>query len=55
MKQLMNKHVYVGAMKVYATNTIYSRIIGSQASKSTLNRHLREYFKSAYESEQQPQ
>ena len=30
--QLMKKHVGVGAMKVYATNGIYSRIIGLQAS-----------------------
>ena len=30
--QLMKKHVGVGAIKVYDTNVIYSRIIGLQAS-----------------------
>ncbi len=36
----MKKHVCVGAMIVCATNVIYSRIIGLQASTSTLKRHL---------------
>ena len=31
-KQLMKKHVGGGTMEVYATNVIYSRIIGLQAS-----------------------
>ena len=30
--QLMKKHVGVGAIKVYDTNVIYSRIIGLQGS-----------------------
>ena len=34
--QVMKKHVGVGATKVYATNVIYSCIIGLQASESTL-------------------
>ena len=38
--QLMKKHVAVGAMKLYETNVIYSRIIGLQASMSTLKRQL---------------
>ncbi len=35
----MKKHVGVGKMKVFATDASYSRIIGLQASKSTLKRH----------------
>ena len=38
--QLMKQHVGVGAMKVYATNVVYYRIIGLQASNSTLKRQL---------------
>ena len=36
----MKTHVGVGAIKVYAINAIYSRIIGLQASKSILKQQL---------------